>query len=65
MFKGSCSPSRWIAFASVAVMSRFNVSPNSYGLDAPLASIPVDISRVSWRPKLDLPNEAKRSRSVL
>ena len=33
--------------------------------EAPLASIPVARSRVSWRPKLDLPSEPSRSLSVL
>src|SRR5579872_24183 len=65
MFSGRLIPSRWIELDSVAVMSRLRVSPNSYNLDAPLASIPVARSRVSWRPKLDFPNEPIRSRSVL
>ncbi len=46
-------------------MSRFRVSPNSYCRDAPLASMPVAMSRVSWRPKLDLPSDPSRSRRVL
>src|SRR5215475_8257592 len=63
--KGRCSPSRWMAEERVSVMSRFNVSPNSYGLEAPLDSIPVARSRVSWRPKLERPSDPSRSRSVL
>src|SRR5215469_16726716 len=65
MFKGSVSPSRWIALERVAVMSRFSVSPNSYVLDDPLASIPVARSRVSCRPKLDLPRDPRRFRRAL
>jgi len=46
----------------VAAASRFIVSPNSYFFDAPLASMPVAISRVSCRPRLLLPSEPSRSR---
>jgi hypothetical protein len=35
------------ALSSVAAASRFIVSPNSYGFEVPLASMPVAISRVS------------------
>ena len=48
----------------VPLASRFIVSPNSYGFDVPLASMPVAISRVSWRPRLLLPSEPSRSRSA-
>ena len=41
------------------------MSPNSYGLGAPLASMPVDRSRVSCRPALLWPSEPSRSRSAL
>ena len=43
------------AFRIVPAASRFIVSPNSYGFGAPLASMPVAISRVSCRPMLLLP----------
>ena len=56
---GNCRPSLWMAFESVAVMSRFSVSPNSYGFEDPLASTPVARSRVSWRPKLDFAERAE------
>jgi hypothetical protein len=49
----------------VPLASKFIVSPNSYGFDAPLASMPVAISRVSWRPRLLLPSDPRRSRSAL
>ena len=52
------------AFRIVALASRFIVSPNSYGLGAPLASTPVAISRVSCRPRLLLPIDPSRSRSA-
>src|SRR5579863_9568646 len=65
MLSGMLSPSRWIALESVAVMSRFSVSPNSYVFDDPLASMPVARSRVSCRPKLDLPSDPRRLRSDL
>ena len=60
------SDSRWreTAFRIVALASRFIVSPNSYGLGAPLASTPVAISRVSCRPRLLLPIDPSRSRSA-
>jgi hypothetical protein len=40
------------------------VSPNSYGFGAPLVSMPVERSRVSWRPALLCPAEPSRSRSA-
>ena len=52
------------AFRIVALASRFIVSPNSYGFGAPLASMPVAISRVSCRPRLLLPIDPSRSRSA-
>jgi hypothetical protein len=45
--------------------SRFLMSPNSYGLEAPEVSMPVARSRVSLRPELDLASEPSRSLSVL
>ncbi len=54
-----------MALDRVAVMSRFKVSPNSYTFEAPLASTPVAISRVSCRPKLDFPNDPSKSRKAL
>ncbi len=50
---------------SVSLTSRFSVSPNSYCFDEPEASMPVARSRVSCRPKLDLPSEPSRSFRVL
>ena len=55
---------RMTALRIVALASRFIVSPNSYGFGAPLASTPVAISRVSWRPRLLLPIDPSRSRSA-
>ena len=46
----------------LVLASMFIVSPNSYGFGAPPASMPVAISRVSWRPRLLLPSEPSRSR---
>src|SRR4051812_19600619 len=59
--------SRWIlltAFSTVLLGSRLSESPNSYGFGAATVSIPVEWSRVSWRPRLLLPSEPSRSRSA-
>ncbi len=62
---GTLTPSRRTAENSVSLISRFSVSPNSYCFDDPEDSMPVARSRVSCRPKLDLPSEPSRSFSVL
>jgi hypothetical protein len=54
-----------IAALSVAFASRFNVSPNSYGLIDPLVSTPVAWCIVSWRPALERPSEPSKSCNVL
>ena len=58
-------PSRAIAELSVAVVSRFSVSPNSYRLRCAAGFNAGGPMRVSCRPKFDLPSEPSRSRSVL
>jgi hypothetical protein len=62
---GTPSPSRAIAFPSVAGTSRFSTSPNSYGLLDDSASTPVARYAVSWAPKLDLPMLPSSPFSVL
>ena len=52
------------AASSVAGMSRFSESPNSYCFDAESASTPVARCGVSWLPKLDLPVAESRCLSV-
>ena len=62
---GTFAPSRRTALKSVPLMSRFRVSPNSYGREMPPDSTPVARSRVSCRPKLLRPSEPSKSCSVL
>ena len=65
MSMGTLAPSRRMALDNVWLISRFSVSPNSYGRETPPDSTPVERSRVSWRPKLLRPSEPSRSRRVL
>ena len=51
-------------FMTVLLGSRFNVSPNSYGFGAAMASTPVARCRVSCRPALLRPTDPSRSRSA-
>src|SRR2546425_12294832 len=61
---GTPRPSRCSACVRVALTSRFNMSPNSYGLLTASASMPVARCSVSCAPKLDFPIEPSRCLSV-
>ncbi len=52
-------------FLRVSLTSMLSMSPYSYGLLQPSASIPVARCGVSWEPKLDFPSELRMWRRLL